>query len=159
MGDIKGKNKNGTGSYSFDPTNYNDCMCGLGCKLGDEIPQGNEYFDAATANLGAPYKMPTKDQAQEMLDGTISEWTSINGVNGRKLTSKTDSNKYIFFPAAGRWNNNSNEEATKYAYGWTTTKRGSYYGDSALSIFFFYNRSEISPFQYRFFGQPVRPIR
>ena len=53
--------------------------------------------------MGEPWKMPTKDQYQELIDNTYSEWTSINGVNGKKFTSKTDSSKYIFLPAGGYW--------------------------------------------------------
>ena len=40
---------------------------------------------------------------EELIDHTTSTWTSINGVNGRKFTSKTDSSKYIFLPAGGYW--------------------------------------------------------
>ena len=54
-------------------------------------------------NMGKPWMMFTKEQAQELIDNTTYEWTTINGVNGRKFTSKTDSSKYIFLPAAGVW--------------------------------------------------------
>ena len=47
--------------------------------------------------------MFTKDQGQELIDNTTSGWTMVNGVNGRKFTSKTDSSKYIFLPAGGYW--------------------------------------------------------
>ena len=51
--------------------------------------------------MGSPWKMFTQAQGQELIDGTNSTWTTINGVNGRKFTSKTDSSKYIFLPAGG----------------------------------------------------------
>ena len=48
--------------------------------------------------------MPTQDDIQELLDNCDSEMTTLNGVNGRKFTSKING-KSIFFPAAGgRWN-------------------------------------------------------
>ena len=104
--------------------------------------------------------MPTKDQAQEMLNGTTSEWTSINGVNGAKLTSKTDTSKYIFLPAAGRYNGTSNNDTQRYAYCWTTTHRGAYYGDSSWSIMFYIrNSGQLDAFTYKCLGIPVRPIR
>ena len=53
--------------------------------------------------MGSLFKMPTKDQCQELIDNTTSTWTSINSVNGRKFISKIDSSKYIFLPAAGGW--------------------------------------------------------
>ena len=48
--------------------------------------------------------MPTKDEIQELIDNTDSEWVEDfngTGVNGRKFTSKTNTSKYIFIPAAG----------------------------------------------------------
>ena len=48
--------------------------------------------------------MPTSTQYQELIDNTDYEWTTINGVNGTKFTNKTDSTKYVFFPAGGSYN-------------------------------------------------------
>ena len=45
--------------------------------------------------------MPTEAEFQELIDNTDSEWIQVNGVNGRKFTSRTDENKYILIPAAG----------------------------------------------------------
>ena len=103
-GDTIGKNKNGTGSYSFSQANYKAGVCGSGHNLttGD-VPQGNATYDAATANMSSLHKMPTKDQYQELIAGTNYTWTTINGVNGGKFTSKTDSNMYIFLQAGGFW--------------------------------------------------------
>ena len=57
--------------------------------------------DAAHANMGGDWHMPTPKQCQELIDNTISEWTTQYGVNGRLFTSKKDSSKSIFIPAAG----------------------------------------------------------
>lgn len=61
-------------------------------------------FDAARAIMGGDWRMPTRDEIQELLDNTNNEWIEDfngSGVNGRKFTSKTDTSKYIFIPAAG----------------------------------------------------------
>ena len=58
-------------------------------------------YDAAVQIMGGDWRMPTRDEIQELLDNTDNEWDTINGVNGWKFTSKTDISKYIFFPAAG----------------------------------------------------------
>ena len=61
--------------------------------------------DAATANWGSGWKMPSRAQIEELINGsyTMWEWTTLNGVNGRKVTSKSNGNS-IFLPAAGcRW--------------------------------------------------------
>ncbi|MBR6128146.1 MAG: Ig-like domain-containing protein [Bacteroidaceae bacterium] len=58
--------------------------------------------DAATANWGSSWRMPSMNQTQELCNSnyTTSEWTTQNGVNGRKITSKSNGNS-IFLPAAG----------------------------------------------------------
>ena len=59
------------------------------------------------ANMGYPWKMPTQEQGQELIDGTNHTRITLNGVNGMKFTSKIDSTKYIFLPLAQCWYNTS----------------------------------------------------
>lgn len=69
--------------------------------------------DAATANWGNGWNMPTTDQWEELFQNTTNEWTMQNGVNGRLFTS-TNGNK-LFFPSAGaRLDNNLNEDYGEY---------------------------------------------
>ena len=55
--------------------------------------------DAATANWGGSWRMPTKAECQELVDNCIWEWTTHNGVDGKKVTGPNGNN--IFLPAAG----------------------------------------------------------
>ena len=57
--------------------------------------------DAAHANMGGNWHIPTPMQIKELTANTTSTWTSQDGVNGRLFTSKKDSSKSIFIPAAG----------------------------------------------------------
>ena len=57
--------------------------------------------DAAHANMGGDWHMPTPTQINELLKNTTKGWTTQDGVNGYKFTSKTDTSKSIFIPAAG----------------------------------------------------------
>ena len=57
--------------------------------------------DAAHANMGGSWHMPTPDQIKELTANTTSTWTAQDGVNGRLFTSKKDPSKSIFIPAAG----------------------------------------------------------
>ena len=57
--------------------------------------------DAAHANMGGSWHMPTPTQIKELIDNTISEWMKQNGINGRLFKSKKDGTKSIFIPAAG----------------------------------------------------------
>ena len=56
--------------------------------------------DVAQVKWGGDWRMPTKDDLKELFDNTTNEWTTLNGVNGLKFTSKTNGN-VIFLPAAG----------------------------------------------------------
>ena len=78
--------------------------------------------------MGSPWKMFTQDQGDKLINGTNRIWTTINGVNGYKFTSKTDSSKYIFLPAAGAWVNKNISGATTTGYYWSVT----FYDDSII---------------------------
>ena len=56
--------------------------------------------DAARVNMGGDWRMPTQDELLELYNNTTNEWATINGVSGRKFTSKINGNS-IFIPAAG----------------------------------------------------------
>lgn len=56
-------------------------------------------YDAATANWGEGWRMPTLDEIQELKNRCRWDWTSMNGVKGYKVIGP--SGKSIFLPAAG----------------------------------------------------------
>ncbi|MBR6129706.1 MAG: BspA family leucine-rich repeat surface protein [Bacteroidaceae bacterium] len=72
--------------------------------------------DAATSNWSSGWQMPSIDQFGELInsDYTTTEWTIVNGVNGRKITSNINGNS-IFLPAAGANNNSVYDDGIK---GW-----------------------------------------
>ena len=55
--------------------------------------------DAATANWGSDWCMPTQQQFQELKDNCTWTWTTRNGKNGCEVKGKNGNS--IFFPAAG----------------------------------------------------------
>jgi uncharacterized protein (TIGR02145 family) len=55
--------------------------------------------DAATQRLGSDAHIPTKEEWQELIDNTTVEWTTQNGVNGKKFTAANGNT--LFLPAAG----------------------------------------------------------
>lgn len=56
--------------------------------------------DAAAANWGGSWRMPTIEECQELISNCTAEWTRQNGIYGCKLTSKKNGNS-IFLPASG----------------------------------------------------------
>ena len=80
--------------------------------------------DAATQIMGSEWRMPTKDEFDELLNGTTNEWVTNykgTGVNGRKLTSKTDTSKYIFIPAAGNCYHDSVSVVGSVSFVWSSS--------------------------------------
>lgn len=55
--------------------------------------------DAATANRGHGWRMPTEAEFQELYDNTIVSWTTQNGVNGKLFTAVNGNS--LFLPATG----------------------------------------------------------
>lgn len=58
--------------------------------------------DAATANWGTCWRMPTDEEWQELYQNTTLTWTTQNGVSGRLFTAANGNS--LFLPAVGyRW--------------------------------------------------------
>ena len=58
--------------------------------------------DAARVNWGGTWRMPTAEESEELMneENCTWIWTTKNGVNGLKITSRKNGN-FIFLPAAG----------------------------------------------------------
>ena len=75
--------------------------------------------DAAHANMGGEWHMPTPKQIQELIDNTTNTWTTQDGVNGRLFTSTTNG-KSIFIPAAGYAWDGSVRGSGDYGFVWSS---------------------------------------
>ena len=82
-----------------------------------------ETTDDAVLQNVHKYSMPTKEQLQELIDGTTSTWTTQNGVNGMLFTSKTNGNS-IFVPAAGYGGNGSMDSVGSSGGLWSSSLGG-----------------------------------
>ena len=114
--------------------------------------------DAATANWGSPWRMPSFDQFEELFTSsyTTTEWTTLNDVYGRKITSKSNGNS-IFLPAAGYRYDASLSYAGSGGYYWSSFFSPSY-GDHAYLLYFSSGSCYWSD-SYRYYGRSVRPVR
>ncbi len=78
--------------------------------------------DAATANWGPGWCMPSNNQFQELIDNCTSQWTTVNGVNGRMFTSNING-ATLFFPAIGYcWGGGQYNVGTRGIYGSRTLR-------------------------------------
>ena len=91
----------------------------------DNITTLETTDDTASQIMGGDWRMPTQSECQELLDNTTNEWTTINNVNGWKFTSKTDTSKYIFIPAAGYCYSGSVFSVGNYGRVWSSSLNAS----------------------------------
>lgn len=75
--------------------------------------------DAATANWGSGWCMPTYDQWVELDQNTTQDWTTQNGVNGRLFTASNGNS--IFLPAAGERYGEVLDGASRYGVCWSSS--------------------------------------
>ena len=122
------------------------------CNEGASTPESYGGYYA----FGQVSSVPTQVQIKEFLDNTTSVWMTLNGVNGRKFTSKINGSS-VFLPAAGyRWGGGLYNVGTR-GYYWSSTPYGE---DLAYDLYF--NSSEFGHGfnnYYRNYGLPVRPVR
>ena len=91
--------------------------------------------DAANVNMGGDWHIPTPSQIQELIDNTTTSWATQDGVNGRLFTSKNDSSKSIFIPAAGGAWDGSLDGRGDYGGVWSSMlSAGGVGGGTSISI-------------------------
>lgn len=121
--------------------------------------------DAAYVNWGKNWRMPSKAQFKELFNSsyTTTTWTSINGIDGSKITSKMPgyTGNSIFLPAARHYCGSSVNGAGSFGCYWSRTQSVNYSGRAtghALYLFF-YSSNITTESDYRYIGQSIRPVR
>lgn len=112
-------------------------------------------YDAARANWGGSWRMPTGSECYELCDNNNCTWTwtTLNGVNGYEVKSKKNGNS-IFLPAAGGYVYDTLYFQGSGGYYWSSSPPIT--GHSA-SIVFDSDYHETKG-HYFLFGQSVRPV-
>ena len=112
--------------------------------------------DAATANWGPDWRMPTKEEWQELLDNTTVTWTTQNGVSGRLFTAANGNS--LFLPAAGgRWDDEL-DDVGDYGNYWSSSLDTGHPYDAWIFGFYMDYFFDMAS-QVRFIGYTVRPVR
>ena len=111
--------------------------------------------DAARANWGGSWRMPSNEERNELIDNCTWEWTTQNGVNGYKVTSKSNGNS-IFLPAAGYRYDSSLISAGSRGLYWSSSL-GTDYPYYAWGVYF--NSGYVyRDYGSRSYGHSVRPV-
>ncbi|WP_302590681.1 PEGA domain-containing protein [uncultured Muribaculum sp.] len=114
---------------------------------------GNPQYDAARANWGGTWRLPTMAEFDELRDKCKWEWTTQGGRNGYRITGPSGNS--IFLPAAG-WRSGSSLVGadTNGRYCSSTPS-----GDTGyMCSFLFFSSYWNTDWSYRSYGYTVRPV-
>ena len=111
--------------------------------------------DAAYVNWGPSWRMPSKEQQDELRMNCTWTWTTQNGVNGQLVTGPNGNT--LFFPAAGFRVTESLNYAGTYGLCWSRTL-----GDGISGAAYDLNYDLVRVYyssDYRYYGFTVRAVR
>ena len=110
--------------------------------------------DAASVNLGDKWRMPTDAEWTELMDQCSWTWTTISGVNGRKVTGPNGNS--IFLPAAGYWDRTSLIDVATFGL----YRSASLYTEEPICAWFvdFYSDEVFRSYFPHYSGLSVRPV-
>ena len=115
---------------------------------------GNSSYDAARANWGGSWRMPTDEEMEELKNKCTWKWITRNGVKGYKVTGPNGNS--IFLPAAGYCLWSSRYDVGGSAHYWSSTP---YEGDTRYAYGLNFVSGNLGVFRYyRYFGCTVRPV-
>lgn len=116
--------------------------------------------DAARANWGGSWRMPTTAEFQALGAAVNTAWTTdyqSSGKRGLICTDKTDSSKVLFFPAAGYCNDGSVDNVGSIGFYWSSSLNSSNM-QNAYDIYFINGFVGWQSGYGRFNGFPVRGV-
>lgn len=114
---------------------------------------GDPNYDAARANWGSTWRMPTKSEFEELLNKCKWTWTTSGGKKGYKIVGPNGNS--IFFPSAGCRSGTSLLYAGAIGVCWSATP----HSDSGIACGLYFGSSDHDMNWFvRCIGQSVRPV-
>ena len=141
-----GETSTKTEYYSSNSASYGKSWSDIG---------GSSSRDAARANWGGSWRLPTRSEFQELIDNCTWTWTEQNGHKGYKVTSRKNSQS-IFLPAAGYRDGDTLYYDGESGYFWSSTPNESD-GLGAYNLFFNEGDRYVD-WSCRDYGLSVRPV-
>ena len=145
--------------YNTNTYQYYDQLTGQYTKYGsDNLTMLEPEDDAAHINWGSEWRMPTKEDMNELIDKCTWTWTQYNGIDGYEVTG-TNGNS-IFLPAAGyKGSGGPSYPAGEYGLYWLKNKLNVAHNYFTDCLFFKSETSiRVGHDGARRFGFTIRPI-
>jgi len=122
------------------------------------LESGPDGDDVASKLLGGKWRMPTKAELSELVNNCEAVWITLNGVEGRKFTSKKAgyTEKWIFLPAAGSLDAPPQGNAGTVGDYWSSSRAAS--APSLARSLSFTSGAVITGDSSRNVGLSVRPV-
>ena len=133
---------------------YTEDNCFMyGVNMGDI--SGDVRYDAARANWGGSWRLPTKAEMEELIEKCSWQWTAQGGHKGYRVTGPNGSS--IFMPAAGDRAGSSLYDAEDGGIFWSSTPVED---DTrcAYGLYCFSQDRHDWGFYFRYGGASVRPV-
>lgn len=115
---------------------------------------GNSSRDAATANWGGKWRLPTKAEFQELVNSCTWEWAIQNGNKGYKVTGPNGQS--LFLPAAGYRIDAALFDHGEVGYYWSSAPHE--INDNFAYMFYFGEGDKRMDWYNRSLGRSVRPV-
>ena len=113
------------------------------------------FLDAASAQWGSAWRMPTRAEFQELINNCTWQRTTVGGHKGYRLTSKENGNS-IFLPAAGDRLGTQLNDAGKWGYYWSSSPSKS---NSYLACYLLSGRGDHYVYwNSRYYGKSIRLV-
>ena len=130
--------------------------------IGDNLTTLRPADDAATQQLGSPWRMPTVDEQEELITKCTWTWTTQDGVNGYQVDGPNGN--AIFLPAAGLRSGSALGSAGSRGF-YLSNSHSSHSShstsrnDVVFRIYFYSNGQHSMDTYLRCLGYSVRPVR
>lgn len=146
-GETEEKERYSSSTY-FDPTYQYTAITNDTCFC------GNPEYDAATAEWGEEWRMPTTEEFNELIEKC--RWKSIrqNGTNGYRVTGPNGNT--IFLPATGYKSDASTSSLQESGCYWTACNTREY-DEPAYECYFSLSSKDVS-LNYRYLGFNIRAV-
>lgn len=145
--------------YTIDDGNTSKVWYENGIFVGDNKTSLEMVDDVAAITWGGSWRMPTREEQEELCTKCTHEWTSLNGKYGYKVTGPNGN--YIFLPAAGQRFEGNIYSTGNYGAYWSSSL---YSPQSSMCAFYLEFQSvwdhlpSSNNFHERYIGYSIRPV-